>query len=358
MPAQPANGPAIVVSAIESNTPVGLTMAQTAAAIRAGVSGFKEHEGYTPIKQADDDSEDMMTAASVESITDFTVDRLFELVINPLSRMIETSGLNRKSFSQGGLYFSLPQRDDFFSTVNLKREFLGKLKERLALPASKEFGGVITGSTGVFSLIEKASEKLLNGDLSFCIVIAVDSFLLHGRIKSYDEAWRIKSRRNPAGFIPGEAAVALLLETQEQAQQRNAKALLQIEGVGSGLEPNSLLGEKSSTGSGLSDSIRSLKESTSNETPWKWVLSDLNGERYSAYEWGITLTRLSESIAKDHHLSLVADAIGDAGTAAAAVQIGCVCEAFRRGYAPHERALIIAGNDAGSRAAMSVCKTA
>ena len=93
------------------------------------------------------------------------VDRLFELVINPLSRMIETSGLNRKSFSQGGLYFSLPQRDDFFSTVNLKREFLGKLKERLALPASKEFGGVITGSTGVFSLIEKASEKLLNGDL-------------------------------------------------------------------------------------------------------------------------------------------------------------------------------------------------
>jgi len=356
MSTQTENGPAIVVSAIESNTPIGLTMEQTAAAIRAGVSGFKEYPGYSPITHADDDSEDLVTAASLESIADYTLERLFELVTNPLTRMIESSGLNRKAISEGGLYFALPQKDVFFSKVNLKREFLDELKIRLALPASKEFGGVITGSTGVFTLIERASEKLRNGELSFCIIVAVDSFLLHGRLKHYDEGWRIISRRNPAGFIPGEGCVALLLETQEHAQGREASALLRIDGLGSGLEPNSILEEKSSTGSGLTGSIRAVNESIGNEQPWKWVLSDLNGERYKAYEWGITLTRLSQSIAKDHQLSLIADAIGDTGAATAAMQIGCVCEAFKRGYAPQEQALIIAGNDKGNRAAMAVSK--
>lgn len=353
---QAENGPAVVVSAIESNTPIGLTMEQTAAAIRAGVSGFKEHPGYAPITQADDDSEDLITAASLESIAGFKVERLFELVTTPLSRMIESSGLSRKALSEGGLYFALPQKDVFFSQVNLKREFLDELKKRLALPASKEFGGVMKGPTGVFTLIERASEKLLNGDLDFCIVVAVDSFLLHGRLKPYDEEWRLMSRRNPAGFIPGEACVALLLETQAHAQAREGKPLLRIDGLGSDLEPNSILADKSSTGSGLTGSIRAVDQSMGNEMPWRWVLSDLNGERYKAYEWGIVLTRLSHAIAKDHQLSVIADAIGDAGAATPAVQIGCVCEAFKRGYAPQERALIIAGNDAGDRAAMAVSK--
>lgn len=356
MATQTTNGSDIVISAIESNTPIGLTMEQTAAAIRAGVSGFKAHEGYSPIMREDDDSEDMISAASLESIAGNKVERLFELVSTPLSRMIEFSGLNRKSLSEGGLYFALPQKDVFFSQVDMKREFLNELKNRLALPASKEFGGVMKGSTGVFTLIERASEKLLSGDLEFCIVVAVDSFLLHGRLKPYDEEWRLMSRRNPTGFIPGEASVALLLETQAHAQARQATPLLRIDGIGSDTEPNSILAEKSSTGSGLTGSIRTVDEAIGNEMLWEWVLSDLNGERYNAYEWGIVLTRLSQTIAKNHQLSLIADAIGDAGAATAAVQLGCICEAFKRGYAPQERALVIAGNDAGDRAAMAVSR--
>lgn len=358
MSTQTNNGPAIVVSAIESLTPIGLTMEQTAAAIRAGISGFNDYPGYSPIRLEDDDEEDLVTAASVDSITDHTLERLFELVTDPLSRMLESSGLNRKALSEGGLYFALPQKDVHFRKVNLKREFLDVLIKRLALPAGKEFGGVIKGSTGVFTLIERASEKLLNGELGFCIVVAVDSFLLDGRLKHYDEEWRIISRRNPAGFIPGEACVAMLLETREHALGREANALVQIDGVGSDLEPNSILGEKSSTGNGMTGSVRAINASTGNEQVWKWIWSDLNGERYKAYEWGIALTRLSESIAKDHQLSLVADTIGDTGAATAAVQIGCVCEAFKRGYAPHDNALIIAGNDAGDRAAMAVSRIA
>ena len=44
----------IVVTAVESNTPVGLNMAQSAAAIRAGLSGFVEFPFYMPITRESD----------------------------------------------------------------------------------------------------------------------------------------------------------------------------------------------------------------------------------------------------------------------------------------------------------------
>lgn len=354
MPDQPDNGQTIVVTAVESNTPVGLGMEQTSAAIRAGIAGFKEFPFYAPIAREFDVGDDPITVASHGLIGGFDWDRLFELIFEPLTSLVENSGLGRKELASGGLYFALPANDEVIAKCNLRRHFLEQVNERLALPDTKEFLGVQTGSTGVYALIERAMEKMQAGEMEFCIIVAVDCYMLDGRLEIYDEQWRLKTDRNAAGFIPGEAGAVLLLETEAFAQQRNAPVLMRIDGIGSGQESNPITAAKTSTGLGLTEAITSLAGVSGNPQPWKWVMSDLNGERYKAYEWGVALPRLNSLIDRNHHLSYIAESIGDVGAALAAVQIGCIGEAFKRSYAPAQSALLFAGNDAGKRYAMSV----
>ncbi|MBT8068888.1 MAG: hypothetical protein KJO80_00490 [Gammaproteobacteria bacterium] len=356
MPAHANNAPEIVVTAVESNTPVGLTMEQSAAAIRAGIAGFREWTGYMPIAREFDVGDEPIKVASHGLVTSLDWDRLFDLVFDPLTKLVEDSGLGRKELASGGLYFALPANDKVIAKCNLRRHFLDQVNERLALPKTKEFLGVQTGSTGVYVLIERAMEKMRAGEMDFCLIAAVDSYLLEGRLPIYDEQWRLKTDRNPAGYIPGEAGVVLLLETEVFARQRNAPVLLRIDGVGSGKEPNPVTGAKTSTGHGLSQAITSLAEITGYDQPWQWVMSDLNGERYKAYEWGVALPRLNALIHDKHEFSYIAECIGDTGAAVAAIQVGCASEAFKRGYAPAEAALLFAGNDAGNRCALSVSR--
>ncbi len=356
MTAQNDNTQTIVVTAVESHTPLGLTASQTAAAIRAGISGFREHPPYTPIVREFDAGDDPIQVASHGRIDVFEWGRLYELIFQPLTTLVETSGLSRSAMKHGGLYFALPANDEVIQKCNLRRHFLNQVSEQLALPTTKDFLGVQTGSTGVYALVERAMEKLRSGELSFCIIAAVDCFFLDDRLDIYDQHWRLKTDRNPTGFIPGEAGAAFLLETEAMALQRNAPVLMRIDAVSAGQEPNPVTGSKTSSGAGLTDAIRSLSTTSGSGQPWQWVWSDLNGERYKAYEWGVALPRLNKFIANDHILSHIADSVGDVGAAMAAVQIGCISEAFKRGYAPSGSAMLFAGNDAGKRYAMAVSK--
>lgn len=356
MSAQKSNQQSIVVTAVESNTAVGLTMEQSSAAIRAGISGFREHPPYIPIIREFDIGDDPVQVASNGYIGRSDWARLFDLIIEPLTTLVEESRLTRPDMAEGAFYFALPFEDEVIQKCNLRRHFLAQASEHLALPETKEFLGVQMGSTGVYALIERAMSKMQSGEIKFCIIAAVDSYLLDDRLHLYDQQWRIKTDRNPAGFIPGEAGAVLLLETEEFARDRKAAALVRIDGVRSGQENNSILGEKTSSGTGLTDAIRSLADVPNKDQAWQWVLSDLNGERYKAFEWGLVQTRLNKLIANDHHLSHIADVVGDIGAATAAVQVGYVSKAFERGFAPASTALLFAGSDEGKRYAMALSK--
>ncbi len=346
----------IVVTAVESNTPLGLNMAQSAAAIRAGMSGFVEFPFYKPIIREFDPGEDPIQVASHGLIGGFDTSRLFELIFGPITNLVQKSGLARTEMPKGGIYFALPAEDEVISEYKLRQTFLKQAARRLALPEVGEFLAVQTGSTGVYVLVDRAMEKLRSGELNFCIIAAVDSYLLKNRLAFYDKNWRLKTDRNPTGFIPGEAGAVILLETEEHAKKRQAPILMKIDGVFGGMEPNPITGLKTSTGAGFTTAIASLAELKSDTGCWRWILSDLNGERYKAYEWGVVLPRLNKLIAADHLLSHMADSIGDVGSALAAVQIGCVAQAYERNYAPADAALLLAGNDRGNRYAMTVSR--
>src|SRR5690606_33594935 len=143
-----------------------------------------------------------------------------------------------------------------------------------------------------------------------------------------------------------------------RARARGASPLLAIAGAGRGREPNPIEGAKTSTGAGLTAAIRGAHAAARASAQVQWLVSDLDGERYKAFEWGLAWPRLGDCMDGALVHWHPADCIGNVGAAAAAVHLACISAAFSRGYAPAARALVTAANDGGQRAAMIVGRAA
>jgi 3-oxoacyl-[acyl-carrier-protein] synthase-1 len=152
------------------------------------------------------------------------------------------------------------------------------------------------------------------------------------------------------GFFPGEAAVALIVEPERRLAARGEAAELRLLALGSGSEPETVHGERPSTGRGLADALRGALGAS----PLRWAISDFNGETYRGYEWGLVQTRLGERLGALDLLHLPARNTGDVGAASGGVQLALAAAAFRRGWAPADEALLFTGSDGAERAAARV----
>lgn len=349
----------IAITGVDCQTPVGRDIRATAAAIRAGTGLFAEHPFYFPILRDEEEDEPYLATASIcthLADEEFATERLSELLLEPLIRLVEGSGFNRKEIGGGSICFALPEKGTGIENLNLGQSFLNGIVKNVSLPKSVDLTAIKMGSMGFFYFLKNAIQQLESGQSNFVIIAAMDSFISDVRLSYYDEKWRLKSDRNPHGFIPGEASSLVMLEFEESAKARGAKILARLDGYGIGREPNPVTQDKSSTGAGMTMAIRECLTQRTNDSTVKWVISGINGEQYHSYEWGVVNSRLLERMSGNLQLHHYADTIGEVGSAMPGISIGCVVNAFDRGYAPAASALICAGDDNGLRAALSVSK--
>jgi len=224
----------IVISACSTLTPVGAENEQVMAAINAGVVPFQLHEYYNCIPQDPDWDEPSPLIAAIVPTMDILADghdRFSALAIPTLSNLFAEAKLPRKALADTALFLALPQKDTTIAPLSLDTQWLPQLLKRTGLTQLSQKSFEFKGKAGMFYGIEKAMETLLNGGAKTCIVAGIDSFLLRERVKYYDHEWRIKSESNPDGFIPGEGACMLLLETEENALQRGVAPMGVIDSV-------------------------------------------------------------------------------------------------------------------------------
>jgi 3-oxoacyl-[acyl-carrier-protein] synthase-1 len=201
------------------------------------------------------------------------------------------------------------------------------------------------GHAGMFLAAAEASAMLAAGHATSVLVAGVDSWVDPDRLVELDRAYRAKSNRNVDGFVPGEAATALLLEPPSSS--RTPLAILRA--VATGREPAASTGDRQSTGVGLCDAVRSSLSGLPG--PVGWVLCDLNGESYRGFEWGILRARLASRFEGDPPLCHPAECYGDVGAASGGALVAVACSAFRRGWAPAAHALAWCASDDAARAA-------
>jgi 3-oxoacyl-[acyl-carrier-protein] synthase-1 len=200
-----------------------------------------------------------------------------------------------------------------------------------------------------------ALADLRAGVVARAIVCGVDSLIEPTTLRYFLSKRRVKTADHIDGFVPGEAAAALLLEPAAQASARGAQVLAVVEAASTASEPVTIWGDDPPPATGLSEAIRgALAQLTGARAPAQLIVCDLNGETYRAKEFGNAAARALSAIPTQWSLWHPADCIGDTGAAAFAVSACVAARALAKGYAKSERALILGSSDDGLRGAVSL----
>src|SRR5262249_32352749 len=155
---------------------------------------------------------------------------------------------------------------------------------------------------------------------------------------------RLKAGENPAGLAPGEAGACFLVESEESARRRNAKAAAMIVGAAVGEERAHFLSDEVSTGVGLGGVIAALVPESS---PFAGdVIADLNGEEWRARELACARLRAPNRIDNARFLYPAAS-LGETGAASGAAAVCLATRAFVRSYDRAGQALVLMSSEHG-----------
>jgi 3-oxoacyl-[acyl-carrier-protein] synthase-1 len=326
-------------------TPVGLTAAQTCAAIRAKITGFRELVFGLP-------PEEPQLAAPVPAkwtLRRTPADWLSNLASKAVAECLRDE---RPNSLHTVLLVALPEdfRQHPAALGLAERPFIRRIESRLRLRFHPRSGLLSGGPASVFQALGVAQVLFKDPSIHYCIVGGTDSFVNHADIQRLRVANRLHNSSNPQGLVPGEGASFLLVSPNQR--WRTFRPLAQVLGVGSAVESETVLGPKFSVGQGTRSALSdAVAEIDGGEPSLEFVTSTFNGERYGAWESLIARTRFYRTRKERIEVIYPAMSVGEIGTAAPALTAIVAATAIARGYAPGTRAMCEASSDEGLRAA-------
>ncbi|WP_020408541.1 hypothetical protein [Hahella ganghwensis] len=233
------------------------------------------------------------------------------------------------------------------------------------------------GGAGIGKALVSAQQILTQGKSRSCLVISVDSYLDEVTLEDFVLSGRVRTPDVSQGFLPGEGAVAVLLETSKS----EAEPLAYLSSIAHDVEdyefplPFELFVEEESLVDATNDDSEELEEPPVLDTPGrvyarviesavahlapegKWLMiNDLNGEVLKANEWGQMMARISSNydFVRESEWDTPALYFGHTGSASMGVAICMSLHGAVRGYLKNHKALICGGSDRGLRAAITL----
>lgn len=253
----------------------------------------------------------------------------------------------------------LPPADRPFRAPDLEPMVMSDLARHWggALPAGS--GTIAGGRTGILTALQVADDLIGRHGAPGCIIVGVESFLRQVVVAHYMRRRRLKCGTNSNGFLPGEAACAVLVG---RSGAFDADELL-IQGIGVGREASGDGGNENDPvlGDGLTQAMQQALEMA--QVPFfdlNFTVSDHNGERFKFKEAAIAAGRLDrlppEGVSRrpKGHVETwhPAQSIGEVGAAIFPCLLGWAFEAGAKAYAPSHHTLLHAGEDNGERVAL------
>lgn len=177
------------------------------------------------------------------------------------------------------------------------------------------------------------------------LITAVDSYNWWPTLMHYQRTRRLLTPLNTNGFMPGEAAAAVLVGAATGGG-------LECIGVGQGFEAAHIESEQPLRAEGLTQAIRSaLQDAGCSLETLDFRITDLAGEQYYFKEAALALARTLRVRKEEFDIWHPAECVGEVGSAIGGVMLAVALAACRNGYAPGPGILIHAGTDAGRRVA-------
>ncbi len=338
----------VVIVSLGACTAVGRDAWSSAAAVRAGISGFMQHP-----YMIDTAGEPMRAAiAPWIDIGLSGADRLEALLFPALDQCLEPMVTPLGAPPSMAIALGLPS-----PRPGLPEDIQRQMMSRINMRYARVFGAAAVfcaGHAAGLVATQAAMTKLSQGSLDACVVAAVDSYiepLTLEWLESCDQLHSAGPLNNAWGFIPGEAGAALLLMRESAARALALDPLAIVLGVGTATEPMRIKTETICIGEGLTQAFRAALTAMPAGMKVSDIYCDMNGEPYRADEFGFTVLRTKEHFESASDFTAPADCWGDVNAAGGLLHLMLACAAAQKGYAKGRLAFAWASAEMGERAA-------
>ncbi len=318
-----------------SHTPVGTSAKMSAKIIKAGIVRFLSHPRCTN----GDGKPIIMGLASYLDESLMGTERMTALLRACLDEIFQDMDKSKIPVIIGA-----PEKRPGFTE-----------KESAQLQKSfKELNPdlILKGHASSIVAIEQAC-RLLASDAEFCIAGGVESYCCRSTLAWLDINERLKTSQNSFGFVPGEAAGALLITTTSKARQYNLPILAEITAIATADEEHTMDKDTVCTGKALSKAMHDVLKHLPSGTKADQIFCDLNGERYRTDEYGFAYLKNKQYFDKPDCLTAPSGHWGDIGAASSPNLINL---AIRSG-AKDSYKLIWSSSDTGTRGAVLIKTT-
>jgi 3-oxoacyl-[acyl-carrier-protein] synthase I len=335
---------AIHIVRVAARTPVGLSAAGTAAAIRARISRLAFHPfmvdpAGNPLRCARDGE------LALELLG---ADRMEALAAAALEELLEGQ-ITRGTVP---VLLALPELRPGFDRASAA-SVLGRLGLRAYEGAAEvSIRATASGHAGVLRGIADASQAIRAGQYQLCAVGGADTYLDADALDWLDSQLLLARDDVRGGFPPGEAAAFVLLASDEARRALKLPSLAQVVGVEHAEEKRTRDGDEGFLGEALAQAIQgATRDLKLPDEQISDVFCDMNGERMRTDDWGFALLRTQRVFRDASTFITGAPEYGDIGAASGAVSAVLAVESFRGGYAQGPRALLWGSSWQGLRAA-------
>ena len=229
-------------------------------------------------------------------------------------------------------------------------QFFQELNEELGLDFHDKSRVISQGHVGFTTALLRARSLIQEGIAAQVLIAGVDGFLVGPTLAYYEEQDRLLTSQNSNGFIPGEAAGAVLV----QAPGKSSSSQLLCLGIGYGNEQSTVYAEDIPLrGDGMAQAIRSaLSEAGCDMGATDFRIVDVSGEQYAFKEAALALLRVLRQRKVFYDIWHPAECVGEVGAAIGPIILGVLLAAMHKGYSPGNNVLAHFANDEGKRAAM------
>ena len=247
------------------------------------------------------------------------------------------------------LLLCLSEPDRHGRIIENDAQFLADLQGEIGLSFHATSRVIARGHVAAAVAIGQGRKLVRDAGVEQVLVVGTDSLLAAPALAHYEARHRLLTSTNSDGFIPGEAAAAILLEPGG----RDAAHRLVCLGVGFGVESAHIESEQPLRADGLTTAIReSLRDAGCDESIIKFKIIDAAGSQYAFKEASLAFTRLDRTKRREFDIWHPADCVGEIGAAIGPLMIGVLKAAFEKGYAKGNHVLMHLGGDDGKRASL------
>jgi len=323
-------------------TGVGLTAPASCAAIRCAIDNFQETRFM-------DSGGEWIMGSGVELEQPWRgVSKLSKMLASALREC--ASSVPDFRLDQVPILLCLAEKDRPGRFDDLNNQVYIETQKELGISFHEKSAIIDQGRVSVAIALKHAQQMIYEQEISCLIIAGVDSLLVGPSLSSFEERERLMTKNNSDGFIPGEAAAAVIVK----APHKSGEPQLFCTGIGYGNEESTVDSENiPMRAEGMVQAIRNaLTEADCDMGETDYRITDISGEQYAFKEAALALLRILRQRKAFYDIWHPADCIGEVGAAIGPVILSVLLAAMRKNYSEGNKVLAHLGNDEGKRAAV------